>query len=144
MASTYARRFCGAPAVLGVIVLVLAACAPATGSTGTNEASSELQRTALVAFHRMEIAFLQTGSYTTNALIDLDLPSGVKWTLEEYSDRHYRLRFTEDNRPGVGWLVSPAGVIEVQEVGQKSGRAVPLADMATPTPAPTFRMTAAA
>ncbi|MEX2535370.1 MAG: hypothetical protein WD273_07170 [Trueperaceae bacterium] len=95
------------------LVAALAACAPqATPVTGpaTGRVDSELQRTAQVAFHRMELAYLLTGSYTTNALVDLDLPRGVKWTLEEFSDTSYRLRFTDDNRPGDAWLSTPVGV----------------------------------
>lgn len=63
----------------------------------------------------MEIGYLQTGSYTTNALVDLQLPRGVRWTLEEFSEQNYRLRFTDDSRPGVAWLVSPAGVTAASE-----------------------------
>ena len=59
----------------------------------------------------MEIGFLQTGTYTTNALVDLDLPRGVKWTLEEFSDSSYQLRFTSDDQPEEVWLVSPRGVM---------------------------------
>jgi hypothetical protein len=103
-------RTVGGPLVPAAIMLLLAACAPSVSLTGA-AVSSELQRTALVAFHRMEIAFLETGSYTTNALIDLELPRGVKWTLEDFSERSYRLRFTADNRPGEAWLVSPAGLM---------------------------------
>lgn len=105
------------PALLTLVAL-LAGCfpqtAPATGPDGT--AASELQRTAQLAFHRMEIGYLQTGSYTTNALVDLELPRGVKWTLEEFSETAYRLRFTDNNQPGEAWLVSPAGVTPARGV----------------------------
>lgn len=101
---------------LVILVLPLAACAPQSvapgaATTAATAVESELQRAALEAFHRMEIAFLQTGSYSTNALIDLDLPRGVKWTLEEFDDSGYRLRFTDDERPRDAWIVSPAGVV---------------------------------
>jgi hypothetical protein len=107
--SVLAGRLPGLPLLLLVLALALSACAPGTTSRPP-AAVSELQRTAQVAFHRMEIAFLQTGDYTTNALIDLELPRGVRWTLEEFSERSYRLRFSDDGRPGEAWLVSPAGV----------------------------------
>ncbi|MEX2541575.1 MAG: hypothetical protein WD314_07190 [Trueperaceae bacterium] len=115
MAKSALRHLLTVPLVLLALTLTLAACAPSAGvprPAGTTAAGepSELRRTALVAFHRMEIAFLQTGSYTTNALIDLDLPRGVRWTLEEFSETGYRLRFTDDDRPDVAWLVSPEGV----------------------------------
>jgi hypothetical protein len=99
--------------VFGLTILLLAAvagCAPRAALPSPSRVTGELQRTALVAFHRMEIGFLQTGSYTTNVLVDLELPRGVKWTLEEFTDRDYRLRFTDDDDPGAAWLVSPAGV----------------------------------
>lgn len=113
---------------LAAVLLPLAACAPRTTELQAAELratevrgdpaaasteASELRRTALMAFHRMEIVFLETGSYTTNALVDLDLPRGVKWTLEEFDDAGYRLRFTDDQRPEYAWLVSPEGVARV-------------------------------
>jgi hypothetical protein len=103
------RRLSTAAIALAAL-LILAACAPRASLPRAAAATDELQRTAMAAYHRMEIAFLQTGAYTTNALIDLDLPRGIKWTLEEFTGRDYRLRFTDDARPGTAWLVSPAGV----------------------------------
>ena len=98
-------------AALGAILLVLlGACAPQPLVGPGGQPADELQRTAQLAFHRMQIAYLETGNYTTNALVDLELPRGVKWTLEEFSTNAYRLRFTDDNRPGEAWLVTPAGV----------------------------------
>lgn len=91
------------------LVALLAACAPRALGPG-GQPANELQRTAQLAFHRMQIAYLETGNYTTNALVDLDLPRGVKWTLEEFSTSGYRLRFTDDKRPGEAWLVTPGGV----------------------------------
>lgn len=110
------------PALL--LALLLGACAPRT-TTGTavpangtaapeapldDPAAAQLERTALEAFHRMEIARLQTGAYTTNALVDLTLPRGTRWTVLEFADGDYLLRFTSDEVPERHWLVSPTGV----------------------------------
>lgn len=94
------------------LALALASCAPATSTaaSGVEGPLDELGRVALLAHHRMEIVYLETGAYTTNALIDLQLPRGVKWTLEDFSDEWYSLRFTDDAQPGVAWLVTPDGV----------------------------------
>lgn len=98
------------------LVTLLGACAP-TAAPASGDASSELERTAQLAYHRMEIGYLQTGSYTTNALVDLELPRGVRWTLEEFSESSYRLRFTDDENPGEAWLVSPRGVMPASSSG---------------------------
>ena len=104
-----------APLLLaGVLTLLLAARAPqATQAPPPAEVpaeASELQRVAIMAFHRMELGRLETGSYTTNALIDLELPRQVRWTLEEFDGQSYRLRFTSDSSPDEAWLVTPRGV----------------------------------
>ena len=108
---TSSTRKVSIPGILA-LVLLLSACAPQLGPAPaqTDQAASELQRTAQLAFHRMEIGFLQTGAYTTNALVDLDLPRGMRWTLEEFTDGFYRLRFTDDDNPDEAWVVSPRGV----------------------------------
>jgi hypothetical protein len=93
-----------------LLIAAVAGCAPRAAGKSASSVTGELQRTALVAFHRMEIGFLQTGGYTTNVLVDLELPRGVRWTLEEFTEQSYRLRFTDDADPGAAWLVSPAGV----------------------------------
>jgi hypothetical protein len=104
-------RLAKAGLALAILLATLAACAPRAALPRATTVSDELHRTALSAYHRMELAYLQAGAYTTNALIDLDLPRGVKWTLEEFTGDHYRLRFSDDARPGTEWLVSPAGVM---------------------------------
>lgn len=92
-------------------LLVLAACAPqATTPTPDSAAASETQTLAQVAHHRMEIGRLQTGSYTTNVLVDLDIPRGVRWTVLDFSSNSYLLRFTHDEVSDVVWLVGPSGV----------------------------------
>lgn len=93
-----------------LLLFALVACAPQAAAPRVTESTSELERIANVAYHRMEIAYLQSGTYTTNALIDLELPRGVKWTLEDFTETTYRLRFSDDNRPGFEFVVSPAGV----------------------------------
>ena len=106
-------------AALGFTLLV-SACAPRTASSNppNTPASASLEtpqarataETAEIAYHRMAIGLLQTGEYTTNALLELALPTGVKWTLEEFSGADYRLRFTSDDVPVYVWLVTPRGV----------------------------------
>ena len=105
------------PAVLLSLALLVSACAPRVGKpNATPSASLETPQarataeTAEIAYHRMAIGFLQTGEYTTNALLELSLPRGVKWTLEEFSGDNYRLRFTSDEVPAYAWLVTPQGV----------------------------------
>lgn len=103
-----------APIVM--ILLVLAACAPQAttpppGANAPNTAAASATETlAQVAHHRMEIGRLQTGAYTTNVLVDLDIPRGVRWTVLDFSTDAYLLRFTHDEVPDVVWLVDPSGV----------------------------------
>lgn len=104
-------------ALLALLALVVS-CAPAPSQSATNgRPGSELQRIALQAYHRMEIGLLETGSYTTNVLVDLELPRQVRWTLEDFGSDGYRLRFTADDRPGEAWLVTPAGVTRAAPTG---------------------------
>ena len=97
--------------LLGV-VLSLSACAPrfSTGGILATPAAVAAETAAQIAFHRMEIGLLQTGEYTTNALLELDLPQGVKWTLQDFSTTTYELRFTSAAVPEVVWEVTPDGV----------------------------------
>jgi hypothetical protein len=97
-------------------LLVLAACAPAaTAPVFDTPAARELERVAQEAYHRMEIGRLRTGVYTTNVLVDLDLPRGARATVEAFDDDDYRLRIDSDAVPGAAWLVSPRGVRRVTE-----------------------------
>lgn len=94
-----------------LVVGALAACAPTTQASLPNTpAAQETQTVAQVAFHRMEIGRLQTGAYTTNVLVDLQLPRGVRWTVLEFTDRDYLLRFNHDEVTTLEWLVDPSGV----------------------------------
>ena len=60
----------------------------------------------------MELGHLEAGVYTTNALIDVKLPEGARWTLQEFASdgSSYVLTLTSSRLPGVGWRVSPRGV----------------------------------
>lgn len=102
-----------------VLLTLLAACAPRTQGTSTTsgaealfqgEAAQEASRVATTAFHRMELGRLESGGYTTNVLINLDVPQGVRWMLEDRSDDAYTLRFTSSEVPGAAWIVTPDGV----------------------------------
>ena len=101
-----------------VLLSLLAACAPSTQGTSANPeeavfqspAAQETNRIATAAFHRMELGQLENGSYTTNVLINLDVPQGVRWMLEDLNDDSYTLRFTSANVPDAAWIVTPEGV----------------------------------
>ncbi len=107
--------------------LLLSACAPqatqgapATGSTITLDTPEAvaINRAALEAWHLMELARLQTGQYTTNALVDLTPPQGVQWRVEGFSGDAYTLRFVSSNVTDLEWLVTPEGVSAVRVGGQ--------------------------
>jgi hypothetical protein len=95
-------------------VLAIAACAPAAlvGDLDT-PAARAVDRVAHEAYHRMEIGLLRTGTYTTNVLVDLDLPRGARVTVEAFTDTDYVLRVTSDDVSDAAWLVSPRGVRRV-------------------------------
>jgi hypothetical protein len=96
-----------------VAAALLAGCLPQTASEAfASPRAVEAERTATIAYHRMQIGFLETGKYSTDVLIDLRLPRGVRWTLEDFSPSGdgYRLRFTVDTLPGIFWRVTPRGV----------------------------------
>jgi hypothetical protein len=93
------------------LAALLAACAPATTTDVlADPAAQALERTASEAYHRMELGRLRTGAYTTNVLVDVELPQGARVTVEAFSGDDYRLRVDSDAVPGVAWLVSPRGV----------------------------------
>ena len=103
-------------------LVLFSACAPRTAPANESgvevvetpapesPAAREVQQTAQVAYHRMQIGFLQTGEYTTNALLDLSLPQGVRWTVETFEADTYQLRFISAEVPDQAWLVTPDGV----------------------------------
>jgi|SRR5690554_6315929 hypothetical protein len=96
-------------------VAALAACAPSTLPGAGDSAVAELERTANVIFHRMELGFLEGGAYTTNVLVDVQLPEGARWTLQEFAGdgSTYSLLLTSSRVEGVAWEVSPRGVRRV-------------------------------
>lgn len=110
---TLARR--PAPWFLAVVAAaLLGACVPAAVAERLGSpAAQALERTAQEAFHRMELGRLRLGAYTTNVLVDLELPRGARWTLEAFDGQDYRLRVEGDAVEGVAWLVSPRGVRRV-------------------------------
>jgi outer membrane lipoprotein-sorting protein len=109
------RRPARTGTALLLALLVLSACAPTSTTSPSPAATAEqqaLERTAYIVYHRMAIGYLETGTYTTNVLVDVALPQGVRWTLLEYpQDRSsYTLRLTSDAVEGQAYRVSPAGV----------------------------------
>ncbi len=101
-------------AVFMLLTLLLAACAPQLGrpqgSLLLSAEAEQIRQLAQIAWHRMELNYLETQRYSTNVLVDLELPKGVLWTLEDFADDYYRLRFSSSAAPGVVWLVTPSGV----------------------------------
>jgi len=102
------------PVIVAVLLLTLAACAPALDGVDTSAfetpAALEVERAAQEAYHRMELGRLRLGVYTTNVLVDLDLPRGARVTVEAFGDDDYRLRFTSDAALDLAWIVTPDGV----------------------------------
>lgn len=95
-------------AVVGLLLVALSACVPAT--QGLSNAAQETERLAVLAWHRMQIGFLELGSYSTDVLRDLELPQGVQWTLEDFSRSNYRIEFRSSQVDSMVWLVTPQGV----------------------------------
>lgn len=105
------RSFAHLFASLAAFVLLAAACLPAAGASGfATPAAQAVERAASEAFHRMELGRLATGSYTTNVLVDVDLPPGTRLTLEAFDGDGYLLRVTADDLPDLAWFVTPRGV----------------------------------
>lgn len=112
------------PAVILVLLAVLTACAPAITPAGPvppgggpqfaaalSQAEVPATDTATAIFYRMELGRLQTGSYTSNVLVELtDLPPGIAFVMESFPGESFEIRVTDDALPGVWWLVDPTGV----------------------------------
>lgn len=82
---------------LALLATTLAACVPsAVADRLADPAAQAVARTAEETYHRMELGRLRTGSYTTNVLVDVDLPRGARITVEVFSDDDYRLRVDSD------------------------------------------------
>jgi hypothetical protein len=102
-------------ALIAVLLALLAsACVPASVPESLDSPIARaVERAAHEAFHRMELGRLATGSYTTNVLVDVDLPRGSRITLEDFTGADYRLRVDADGVPDTVWIVTPAGVRRV-------------------------------
>ncbi|MDQ3396334.1 MAG: hypothetical protein M3511_00960 [Deinococcota bacterium] len=83
---------------------------PANGRPADSPQLQEVERAAVLAWHRMEASYLETGRYSTAALRGLDLPRGTMWNLEHIEERDYLLRFSSTAVEGMTWEVSPRGV----------------------------------
>ena len=97
--------------------LLLASCAPGarngpeTVRPPIDEARlSPVERTAWEAWLLMEVQRLRSGLYSTQALLDLSLPSGVRWTVVAFSGDDYALVVTGDDDDQDGLRVTPDGV----------------------------------
>lgn len=103
-----------------LIALILASCAPQTATQGaatTTLNSPEAiaaNRTAKAVWHRMQSFYLETGQYSTNALVDLELPKGVRWTIESFGAGSYVLTVNSSAVPDVIWVITPEGVTAKQ------------------------------
>lgn len=103
-----------------LLLLLLAACAPQVMPPPASNSERAAQDTALVIYHRMQLGRLETGSYTTNALVDVELQRGLRWTVESFPGETYELRVSDDSLPGLYWEVTPAGVRRVQSISGQS------------------------
>lgn len=94
------------------LALLAAACVPTTMPGADAGVVAELERTANVLYHRMELGYLDSGIYTTNVLIDAKLPEGARWTLQDFATdgSTYVLILTSSNLPDTAWRISPRGV----------------------------------
>lgn len=115
-------------ALMFALIAVLAACAPtaqvpATGQgpqfvAALSAAEQPAVETARTIWHRMELGRIETGSYTSNVLVDLsDLPPGVAFLMESFPGESFEMRVTDDALPGIYWLVTPAGVTRHESLG---------------------------
>ncbi|MGL4612065.1 MAG: hypothetical protein ACRCYY_20710 [Trueperaceae bacterium] len=103
------------PVLLGffLLIAVLSACTPGTRTMTEVTASPEsqaLERTAQLAYHKMETAKIETGRYDTGVLTSLDLPRGVLWQLKTISEEGYEINFVSSDVPGFAYIVTPEGV----------------------------------
>lgn len=71
---------------------------------------TDLERVAWLAWLEMEAARLRTGRYDTEALLDLTLPSGVRWTVTRIAADDYALRVDRGGDAAAAYRVAPAGV----------------------------------
>lgn len=95
-----------------LIALLAAACVPTTMPGADSGVVAELERTANILYHRMELGYLDSGIYTTNVLIDAQLPEGARWTLQDFATdgSNYVLILSSSKLPDTAWRISPRGV----------------------------------
>lgn len=95
-----------------LIALLAAACVPTTMPGADAGVVAELERTANILYHRMELGYLDSGIYTTNVLIDAQLPEGARWTLQDFATdgSTYVLILSSSKLPDTAWRISPRGV----------------------------------
>jgi hypothetical protein len=72
-------------------------------------AGDPLVATAWEAWLLMELGRVRSGAYATDALLDLALPAGVRWTVIDYGPDAYELSVTADATP-TSLRVDPDGV----------------------------------
>lgn len=106
------RRRVGLPLLAALLTVLAAACAPTTLPGVDDAVLGELQTTAEILYHRMELGHLEEGIYTTNVLVDAPIPEGARWTLQEFASdgSDYLLVLTSSRVEGVSWRISPSGV----------------------------------
>jgi len=106
------RTRVGLPLLVTTFLVLFAACAPTTLPGVDQAALDELQTTAEILYHRMELGHLEEGIYTTNVLVDAPIPEGARWTLQEFASdgSSYLLVLTSSRVEGVSWQISPRGV----------------------------------
>lgn len=108
---------------LALTLIAGVACAPTTTRPASDvdgarppeavAALGPVERTAWEAWLLMELGRLRLGVYGTEALVDLALPRGVRWTVVEYGPDDYALAVTSDGgEPGL--RVDPSGVRELR------------------------------
>ena len=110
------------PLLASALLMALVSCSPGTETAATGaspvgvpvaaeqaEAMPALERTAWEAWHLMQIGFLRTGVYSTNVLVDLPLPQGVRWSVVGFEEQGYAIDVTSDDAEG-GYRVDPSGV----------------------------------
>lgn len=98
-------------AVMLSLTMLLAACVPqAVSDQLATPEGQALERAAQETYHRMELGRIRLGVYTTNVLVDVDLPRGARVTVEAFDDHDYRLRLDSDVFTQVRWFITPRGV----------------------------------
>ncbi|MFA5550775.1 MAG: hypothetical protein WDA03_04080 [Trueperaceae bacterium] len=100
------------------LLVALGACAPGAfgGANPDDPVVAELQRTAEIIFHRMELGRLELGSYTTTPLVDATIPEGATLTLVEFDTVNgstYTLMLTSSRFTAGAWRITPRGISRV-------------------------------